>query len=229
MSILLAVECSTDSCSVALAVRRGDQQQVFEKQVIRAREHHRLLLPLLQDALAEPQVALQQVDAFAVGVGPGSFTGLRLGVGVVQGLAFALRKPVIPVSSLAALALAYTWQQQSRQPSRLLVLQDARMEEFYLGLYDLTADGPVSIVPDCLVSRAQRDEFICRYPEAVVLDNTVAAAEPVYPSARAVLALAEPLWVAGRTQAAAATSPAYLRESIQWQKWQPKAAQHISR
>ena len=114
---LLALETSTDACSVALRLD-GETFELHESGV----KHSSRLLPMIEQLLAEAGLALAQLDALAFGRGPGSFTGLRIGAGVTQGLAYARELPVVPVSSLAALA-------QGSDAARVLTAQDARMQE----------------------------------------------------------------------------------------------------
>jgi tRNA threonylcarbamoyladenosine biosynthesis protein TsaB len=98
---LLAVETSTEACSVALWID-GQLRERFE---IAPRRHTELVLPWADELLADAGIAKSQLDAIAVGRGPGAFTGVRLAVALVQGMAMALDKPVLPISTLAALAM----------------------------------------------------------------------------------------------------------------------------
>ena len=130
MTTLLAFETSTEACSVALW-RDG---QLLERFGVVPRRHAELALPWAQELLAEAGVARSAIDAIAVGRGPGAFTGVRLGVALAQGIALALDRPVLPVSTLAALA----WQADG---DRILAAIDARMGEVYLGAYLREGDG----------------------------------------------------------------------------------------
>jgi len=121
---LLAVETSTDVCSVALSING----HLLEDSDQAAPGHARSLLPMIELIMRQAGTTLAEIDAIAVGKGPGAFTGLRVGVGVVQGLAFAHDLPVIPVSSLAGLA-------QGQFGGNILVAQDARMGQIYWGAY----------------------------------------------------------------------------------------------
>lgn len=131
---LLALETSTEYCSVAL----WHDGAVVHAQVEAGREHTRLLLPLAQDLLARAGLPLEHMDAFAFGRGPGGFTGLRIAAGLAQGLGLSLNRPVIPVSTLAALAV----QAQRRYAApRVLAVLDARLEEVYWAWYEFDAAG----------------------------------------------------------------------------------------
>ena len=134
---LLAVETSTEACSVALWV----DGQVMERFEIAPRRHTELVLPWAGELLAEAGIAKSGLDAIAVGRGPGAFTGVRLAVALVQGMALALDKPVLPVSTLAALALQALPRANGRS---ILAAIDARMGELYLGLF--RADASTGLV-----------------------------------------------------------------------------------
>lgn len=129
---LLALETATDCCSVALLV--GDE--VIEDHRLAPRQHASLILPMIDGVLAAAGVARQALDAIAFGRGPGAFTGLRIAAGVAQGLALGLDRPVVPVSTLAALA-------QASGAARVLAAFDARLGEVYYGYYTRGADGLV--------------------------------------------------------------------------------------
>lgn len=132
---LLALDTSTEACSAALFID-GEVRQRFE---ITPKAHTKLLLPMIESLLAEAQLNLTQLDALAFGCGPGSFTGLRIATGVVQGLAFGADLPVVPVSTLAALA-------QNFLPELAFVAMDARIGEIFWGVYQRNEDGFVELV-----------------------------------------------------------------------------------
>ena len=131
---LLAMDTSSDRCTVGLM--QGDT--VIIRSAGQQRAHAQLLLPLVEDALASSGISLQQLDALAVIAGPGSFTGLRIAVGAVQGLALAAGKPVVLLSTMEALA----WTARLRAPcSTILVAMQARDREIYFALYSENTDG----------------------------------------------------------------------------------------
>ena len=121
---LLAVETSTELCSVALL--RGPD--LFVEEELAGNRHSELLVPMLRRILARARLAPAQMDAFGFGQGPGSFTGIRIACGIVQGLAFAVERPVVPVPSLLALA-------EQTNDARVVAALDARMGEAYLAAY----------------------------------------------------------------------------------------------
>ncbi|HHC74710.1 MAG TPA: tRNA (adenosine(37)-N6)-threonylcarbamoyltransferase complex dimerization subunit type 1 TsaB [Thiothrix sp.] len=134
---ILALDTATDACSAAL-LHNGQPYEVFE---LAPRRHTHLILQQIEQSLAAASLNLQDIDALAFGQGPGAFTGLRIAAGVVQGLALAIDKPVIAVSTLAAMALQAIDQQQA---TTVYVGLDARMSEVYWGVYQ-AASAPISI------------------------------------------------------------------------------------
>ena len=121
---LLAVETSTELCSVALL--RG--AELFVDEALAENRHSELLVPMLRRVLERARLEAAQLDGFAFGQGPGSFTGIRIACGIVQGLAFGAGRPVVPVPSLLALA------EQSNE-AHVVAALDARMGEAYVAAY----------------------------------------------------------------------------------------------
>jgi tRNA threonylcarbamoyladenosine biosynthesis protein TsaB len=140
---LLAFETATEACSVALWID-GEVRERFE---LAPRRHAELSLPWAQQLLADAGVAKSQLDAIAVGRGPGAFTGVRLAIALAQGIALALDRPVVAISTLAALAM-------QSPGGHILAAIDARMGEVYLGAFvrngnDLVATGKEAVLkPD---------------------------------------------------------------------------------
>lgn len=132
MTTLLALDTATEACSVAL-LHEGRVTSHYE---VIPRLHAQRLLPMIKALLEEAGIALSAVDALAFGRGPGAFTGVRIAVGVVQGLAFALDRPVLPVSTLATIAQRAHREHGAQQVAAAI---DARMDEVYWGCYRLQA------------------------------------------------------------------------------------------
>ena len=136
---ILALDTSTEACSVALLA----DGVVHEQHQITPREHAHWVLSMAQNVLEEADVSLTQLDALAFGRGPGAFTGVRIGVGVAQGLAFATDLPVVPVSSLAAMAHG-AWRSEGH--AHVLAAIDARMGEIYAAACEVIAEGEVRFI-----------------------------------------------------------------------------------
>jgi tRNA threonylcarbamoyladenosine biosynthesis protein TsaB len=145
---LLAIETATEACSAALLI--GDRIEL--RYAIKPRGHSELILSMMDELLAEAELKPAQLDAMAFGRGPGSFTGVRIATGIVQGAAFGADLPVVPVSTLAALAQrAY---RQKGEPN-LLPAYDARMGELYWAAYRVGEDGLVRLVIEEEVATAE--------------------------------------------------------------------------
>lgn len=136
---ILAIDTATERCSVALRL----DDRVYERVIDTPRGHADLILPFVKEVLDEGQVTLKDLDGLAYGRGPGGFTGVRIAIGVVQGLAFGASLPTAGISDLAAVA-----QQVARPGDRVLVCMDARMNEVYWGLFVCGSDGFVLAAGD---------------------------------------------------------------------------------
>jgi len=136
---LLAIETATEACSAALYIDGA----ICERYEVAPRQHAELILSMMEQLLAEAGLEVSQLDALAFGRGPGSFTGVRIATGVIQGAAFGAELPVVPVSTLAALAQHYYRTNGAR---RILPAFDARMQEVYWAAYEVADDDLVSLV-----------------------------------------------------------------------------------
>ncbi len=218
MTTLLALDTATEACSVALL---HDGKITSHYEVI-PRLHAQKLLPMIQALLAEAGVALKDVDAIAFGRGPGAFTGVRIAIGVVQGLAFALERPVLPVSNLAVLA-----QRALREhgAQRVAAAIDARMDEVYWGCYEevdgeMRLLGAEAVLPPeqvALPAGAGGAWFGAGtgwgYAErlAAKMDGQDAS---MLPHALDLLALAKFAWDRGESVPAEQAQPVYLRDKV---------------
>ena len=216
---LLAFETATEGCSGALYV----DGQVRERFEIAPRRHAELSLPWAEELLAEAGLARSQLDAIALGRGPGAFTGVRLAIAIAQGIALALDRPLIPVSTLQVLAL-----RAPAEATHVLSSIDARMGEVYAARH-VCVDGQWQL---------QGEEVVCA-PEAVELPDGsrwfgvgtgFGAAEGVLatrlvdqldgvdaqalPRASDLLALAVPMFERGEAMAPELVEPAYLRNNV---------------
>lgn len=135
---LLAFETATEACSVAVYV----DGELHERFGLAPRRHAELALPWADEILAEAGIAKSQLDAIAVGRGPGAFTGVRLAIAIAQGIALALDRPLLAVSTLAALAMRAD---VTPNADRILAAIDARMGEVYLGAFQRRGDDLVAL------------------------------------------------------------------------------------
>ena len=154
---LLALETATEACSAAVWVDGA----VLERYELAPRRHAALILPMLEAVLAEAGLSVKQLDAIAVGRGPGAFTGVRIAIGIAQGIAFAADLPVAPISTLAALALGAA---REFGHSPLATALDARMGEVYWGTYRATGNtvallGEERCCPPTVVTAPPGDWF----------------------------------------------------------------------
>ena len=220
--ILLALETATDACSAALLV----DDQVQERFQLAPRGHTALILPMIDELLAEAGIGIGRVDALAFGRGPGAFTGVRIAVGVAQGIAFAADLPVVPISTLAALA-------QGCEAERVLVALDARMDEVYWAAYERNPAGLMTVSgEECVVSPQQAPlpaagdwygvgSGWASYPEALrqhVAGRVTAWDEHRLPQAADVARLGVAAYRQGLAVSADQALPVYLRDKVAWQK-----------
>lgn len=216
---ILAIDTATERCSVALCV----DDQRHERAVDIARGHADIVLPMVDEVLREAGVGLRDLDGIAYGRGPGAFTGVRIAIGVVQGLAYGSGLPTIGVSNLAAVA-----QQVANPGARILVCMDARMNEVYWAVFDVALDGRLSAASDERVtppSAVSADGITAligtgfkAYPELKGAWPELRAYDDALPRAREIALLAEPELRAGRGEPASRAQPVYLRDQVTFVK-----------
>jgi tRNA threonylcarbamoyladenosine biosynthesis protein TsaB len=221
---LLAIETSTEACSAALCI--GDL--LIERSELAPRRHAELILPMIESLLGEAGIRRRDLAGIAVGRGPGAFTGVRLAISVAQGLALGLDLPVVPVSSLAALALDAPAAAGGDDDAILAVI-DARKGEIYAGAFRRTDDGLVAAIgaesvgaADKLVVPPGRQWTVVgtgwdAYGDAL---RARLAAPPRfadgkrYPQARAIARLAATRFAHGEGMLPELALPVYLRDKV---------------
>lgn len=218
MTRILALETATQACSAAL-LWDGECEETLR---LESNRHAEILLPLAQDLLARTGRRYEQLDALAFGSGPGSFTGLRVGIAVAQGLAFASGRPVVPVSSLLALAVRV-------DAPRVLAAIDARMDQVYWNAYsrdDATGamnamlEPRVSYPADLRLPEGGRwvaaGSGCDAYREALEagLDVEVEFVTGVHPHAADVARIAAARFEAGKALNPRDAAPEYVRNEI---------------
>lgn len=218
--MILAIDCSDKACSIAL----GGAGRLFERYTEQARQHAQQIKPMYRELLAESGVDQNRISTIAVGAGPGSFTGLRIGFSFAQGLAYALDIPLLSISSLEA--LAQTALEACHDCDRIEAAFDARMGEIYCASFALGKDGLTRLKPDQLLGAAdfhpEQGEGIAAVGSAFALpDFSSIKTGYLNPDASirasAVLALAEAGIARGETgKPALGAEPAYLRRENAW-------------
>ncbi len=222
MANILAIDTSSAWCSVALSL--GDQAPKLRHEAVSAGASQ-LLLPWIESLLSDANLALKDLDAIAVGIGPGAFTGVRLGVAAAQGLAVASSLPVISVCSLDAIAaqLINTPEFQKKAPKRFVIAIDARMEEVYWAQYqtqpnvlpkrigDIHLTKPESVDLEgieCLAGSAIH-AYAERFPSFNgALDSEISL------SALGILSRAKQAFAEGRYHDVRQLEPLYIRDKV---------------
>lgn len=227
--IFLALDTSTEACSVALSYHG----QLLAIDEVCPQQHSKRILPMVQQVLSDAGISLNQLHGIVFGRGPGSFTGVRIGVSVAQGLAFGVDVPVYGVSTLAAMAQAAAKLKDSKQ---VIAAIDARMAEVYLAAYALNEQGlmqaissEVAAKPDNLpvaITGLSFDTEVLgvgtgwqTYASELhaVMPATIAA-DILYPSAQFMLPFANLAWQNSHFVAAEQAEPIYVRDEVTWQK-----------
>jgi tRNA threonylcarbamoyladenosine biosynthesis protein TsaB len=206
---VLGIETSTRRGSVALL---DDAGEVFSLEHEKQNAHAETLLPLVERVLAETGSTRSSLDRLAVGVGPGSFTGLRVGIALAQGMALGLDRPLVGIGSLQAIARGAP----AGDPRVRVVALDARRDELFVAAY--APDGSEMIAP-CALGRdvaAARITALLGGVAALGLGELAGALGPlVLPLAREDLDLPHASWVAilgaGADPATAIAEPNYVR------------------
>jgi len=223
---LLAIEAATESCSAALWV----DGEICGKNELAPRRHNEIILTMCEQVLAQGQTNLAQLDAIAFGRGPGAFTGVRLAASVVQGIALGQDLPVVPVSTLAALAQSAIEQKNANE---VLACIDARMQEIYFGLYKRKVDksngieimqlvGNEGVTAPSLLKigvsnqcyglgsgwKPYADELFA------VMGNKIEYDANRYPLAQHVASLAQVYFQQGQSVSAIEALPVYLRDNV---------------
>ncbi len=222
MTRILAIEAATEACSAALLI----DDTVQERFEVAPRRHMALMLPFVESLLADADTSLAQLDAVAFSCGPGSFTGVRIGASMTQGIAFGADLPVIPVSTLATLAQGAV---REHGATAVLAALDARMQEVYWGAFRCDANGLVEAVskeqvcaPDT-VECPQQDDWTGvgsgwdAYTEILTARCPVAAASVYtnqHPHAADVARLAAHAFAQGNALAPEQAIPVYLRNNV---------------
>ena len=219
---LLALDTSTEACSAALLID-GEIKQHYK---VAPREHTHLILGMIENLLQDAGLKSGDIDVMAFGRGPGSFMGVRVAAGVVQGIAFAHSIPVVPVSTLAAIASVAM---QETGQSQVLAAIDARMNEVYWGAYSQNKDGQIVLQAEEIVVAPEKapipeqGDWVAAgtgwgsYGEVLkpaLGERCITCLEECFPSAEAIAKLAITAYENGDAVSAAEAVPVYLRDNV---------------
>lgn len=229
---LLSIETSSEACSVALYL----DGELIEDHRLAPRQHGKLILQMIETIMAGSNIKLDDLDCLAFGRGPGSFTGLRIAAGVIQGLAFGAELPVMPVSTLAALSLQA---HDELGGDYFFPAFDARLDEVYWGVYQSSQSELVVPIVDEQVCRAE----VVTVPEEIegfaIGSGWASHQEPLLkrvgadrvrktvtdylPRAAAIARLAAIGFEKGRAVPAEQAQPVYLRDKVAKTKLEQQA------
>ena len=217
---ILAIDTATESCSVAIV---DDHVILTEITLVSGRTHSRHLMPLIRQAAATAEIELADVDGFAVSIGPGSFTGLRIGISTIKGLATGCDRPLVGISTL------YTLAYQAAAPDYpICALVDARKREVYCGTYrwqngELNALSPERVLAPQSVAEDIKEPCIfvgngaLLYADLLLVNGSparmLAPRSQHLIRAATVAQLSLPFFRTGQTVDAAQLEPMYLRKS----------------
>lgn len=227
MSLILCIETGTDVCSVALS-REGRPVSIREEI---GRDHARKVAVFTEELLREAGVEADELDAVAVGKGPGSYTGLRIGTSFAKGLCYALSIPLIAVDSLEAMAAiavedheAGVLQAEDWTSALLCPMIDARRMEVYTAVFDTALNVVVPTAAEVITEESLK-EFLNSQREFFVFGNGAAKTLEilhrdnirmieVVSSARGLCQAAQSRFDAGQTESLAYFEPAYLKDFV---------------
>ena len=225
---LLAIETSTDACSVGLLI----DGEIIVDHRLAAQQHGALVLPMVDQIMSKAGISAKQLDGVAYGRGPGSFTGVRIGVAVTQGIALGADVGVVGISTLQTIAQGCL---REFADTHVAVSMDARMDEVYYCAYvqeqsnvmqalideEVCAQQSIRILPESQSasastwrwagSGAQRYSNIVK--EHFSVDDSAIRTDR-WPHAQDLLSLALPRVVAGALTASEDASPVYLRDKV---------------
>ncbi|MDG1750234.1 MAG: tRNA (adenosine(37)-N6)-threonylcarbamoyltransferase complex dimerization subunit type 1 TsaB [Thalassotalea sp.] len=223
----LAIDASTEACSVALSL----ENKVISEFELCPQSHSIVLLPMIDRILKQADITLSELDGLVFGRGPGSFTGVRIGVGVAQGLAFSADLPVVGISTLQTMAQqAY----EKYQQTEVIAAIDARMSEIYAGYYKLNEHGIMAaMVEETVLAPAELSQYLKEHTrgcygvgsgwdaysaELTSLKTNNGSPELLFPDASAMLTIAKKEFDSGNAVSAEHAQPVYVRDTVSWKK-----------
>lgn len=216
---ILAIDTSTKTTVLGLQTRG----EIIDRTKSTGKSHSREILPDVSTLVSDAGLTLAELDAIVFGQGPGSFTGLRIAAGVVQGLGYGLDLPVVPVSTLATLAQT----RAADADSRVLVALHARAEEVYFGTYGFTGGFAVPLAAEGVCDVRELPAMnpgnwyglgdawhLRKLIEAATGIRLAGVEERTIPGVTDLLDLGSQALAEGRSVSALEVTPVYLREQV---------------
>jgi len=204
---LLALDTSSTACSVSISIN----DKKLSSHSIEPNNHTRSLIPMIEGILNKANAKLTDLKAIVLGVGPGSFIGMRIGASVAQGLAFANNLRIIPVSSMEAIALEAL---ESSDLDQIIVAQDAKMNEIYIGEYKLNKSSLIELVSPIRLHSIDHEIVLdkkkrigitgigaIQYPQIIQKNDSLITLQDEfnYPNASYLITLGETHFASGNT------------------------------
>lgn len=181
---ILALDTALGACSVAVCRGGETLASAFE---LRQRGHAEALMPMIEDVCAKAGLALDAIDLFATTVGPGTFTGVRIGLSAARGLALSLDKPLKGYSTLEVIGWGAVACAGNAALSRLAVIHDARREEVYAQLFQVTGASLSAVSQPQLLGLHELDGFIPATPTWLAGSGAGLARDQLSDSARGII------------------------------------------
>ncbi len=219
---MLTIDTATEACSVALQYNG----KVYTRYEVCPQQHSQKILTMVDEVMQEAGAKMKSLDVLGFGRGPGSFTGVRIATGIIQGLALGAKLPVVGVSTLHAMAQQVI---SSQSADNIAVAIDARMSEVYFaryqnsnGIAELLGEEQV-LPPEQAATQVTEQTSVFAgtgwqaYPALSEVQGEAVVSVP-YPYARHTRPLVERAYEAGDTMTAESITPVYLRDTVTWKK-----------
>ncbi len=219
---MLTIDTATEACSVALQYNG----KVYTRYEVCPQQHSQKILTMVDEVMQEAGAKMKSLDVLGFGRGPGSFTGVRIATGIIQGLALGAKLPVVGVSTLHVMAQQVI---SSQSADNVAVAIDARMSEVYFaryqnsnGIAELLGEEQV-LPPEQAATQVTEQTSVFAgtgwqaYPALTEVQGE-AVVSVTYPYARHMLPLVERAYEAGETMTAESITPVYLRDTVTWKK-----------
>lgn len=221
MALILSLETSTKSCSVALC--RGSEVLAFREESSDQYIHSEKLHVFMEETLKEAHVSYNQLEAIAVGMGPGSYTGLRIGISAAKGLCYALQLPLLSVDGIQVLAHEFALKHKPDAKDIIIPMLDARRMEVYCAIHNNLGERVQDIEARVIDSEAFADVDAhhihllgdgAEKCKAVLTDSRFKIHDIQYPSARTLNTIAQQHLIAGNFRDVAYFEPFYLKDFV---------------